>query len=90
MRTDSGSAARRRLWPWILVLILAPIVVFLTFADQVGSCETPPPGSDSMGCTVGPAVGLPGAFFIGAVCVALFALAVIKVILRSRRRAGAA
>lgn len=85
-----GAAKRTALWPWVLVLLLAPIVVVLTFADQVGYCETPPAGSDVMGCTVGPAVGMPGAIFIAVVCVALFTLAVVKVILRSLRRAGVA
>ncbi|MFE6997633.1 hypothetical protein ACFVAE_16860 [Microbacterium sp. NPDC057659] len=88
-----GASGRRqpdRLWVWVLVLILAPVVVFLTFADQVGRCEDPAPGVDAIGCAVEPAVGMPAAIAIAIACLVLLALAVIRVILLSLRRAGAA
>lgn len=76
------------MWPWIALVIVTPAVVFLTFAMQTGSCETPTPGTDSLGCSTGPVVGMPGAIAIGVVCVALFTLAVIRIVLLSLRRAG--
>lgn len=83
---DAGERTAR--WPWIAVLIVAPIVVLFTFAWQVGWCEDPPAGHDSMGCYVQPQVGWPGAILIAVVCAALIVLAVVMLVRRSVRRAG--
>ncbi|GAA2863078.1 hypothetical protein MIAR_24240 [Microbacterium arabinogalactanolyticum] len=83
---DAGE--RTALWLWIVLVIVAPVIAILTFGVQVGRCEDPHPGSDAGSCALGPAVGMPGAILIAAVCVALFTLAVIRIVLLSLRRAG--
>ena len=93
MKWDAGGMSgeeRAARWPWVLVLIAAPVVVLLTFGTQVGRCVdyTAKSGMESFCEVTGPQVGWPGAIVIGAVCVALFALAVIRLVLLSRRRVG--
>lgn len=77
------------MWPWVVALIAAPVVVLLTFGSQVGRCVgyTAESGMESF-CEVGPQVGWPGAIAIAVLCAALFVLAVFRLALRSRRRAG--
>lgn len=79
---------RPALWPWVLVLVGAPMIVFLTFAVQSGQCASPAAFSDSLGCATGPTVGWPGAVLLAVACTVLFTLAVIRLILIRLRRPG--
>jgi hypothetical protein len=89
MLWSMSTRERMALWPWIVVVIVAPVVMLVTYGSQVGRCAdyTAESGLESF-CESGPQVGWPGAILIGVVCVALFVFAVIRLALRSRRRAG--
>jgi hypothetical protein len=64
-------------WKWLLVaLATAAIVWFIVFALRSGSCVDYVQGASV--CSTGPAVGWPGAWFIGILGVSVAGYAIIR------------
>ncbi|WP_336646806.1 hypothetical protein [Microbacterium sp. USHLN186] len=76
---------RRGAWPWAAVLVLAPIVVLMTFGMQAGRCVDYADGAGlESSCESGPAIGWPGAVLVAVLCTALCVLAVAMLVRRRR------
>lgn len=76
----------RSRWPWVVVLVGAPIVVLVTFGMQAGRCVdyTTLSGLESF-CESGPVIGWPGAVVVAVLCAALCVLAVAMLMRRRRK-----
>lgn len=81
---DAGE--RTALWPWIVLVIVAPAVAFLSLGMQTGYCVDAAPGSGAESfCVTGPVLG-PGVIIVLAFCGLLTAVALYRIVRTAIRR----
>ncbi|MGQ7311512.1 hypothetical protein ACUOFU_07400 [Microbacterium arabinogalactanolyticum] len=79
---------RTALWPWIVLVIVAPVVAFLSVGMQSGYCVDAAPGSGAESfCVTGPVLG-PGVIIVLAFCGLLTAVALYRIVRIAIRRRG--
>ena len=68
-----------RVSAWLVVALAAGLVVFLVWGFRTGVCVDGP-GPGVSGCTMGPAIGVPGAVVVTALCAGVIVLAVRRLV----------
>jgi hypothetical protein len=75
---DAGG--RKPLWPWILLVIVAPVIAFLSVGMQTGYCIDAAPGSGAESyCVTGPVIG-PGVIILFVLCGLLTTFAIYRIV----------
>ncbi len=64
---------------WLVVALAAGLAVFLVWGFHTGVCVDGPDSATS-GCTIGPAIGVPGAVVVTVACAGVLALAVRRLV----------
>ena len=83
---DAGE--RTALWPWIVLVIVAPVVAFLSVGMQSGYCVDAVPGSGAESfCVTEPVLG-PGVIIVLAFCGLLTAVAIYRIVRIAIARRG--
>lgn len=83
--TDEWSMAHR--WPCIILLIAAATTAILAFGVWSGHCvDTAVESSSASTCVSGPTIGWTGAWIILALCVALIAVSIPRLMRRRSPR----
>jgi len=74
------AGERTALWPWIVLVIVAPTIAFLSVGVQGGYCMDAHPGTGLQSfCTTGPQIG-PGVIILMMLCGLLTAVAIYRII----------
>ena len=74
------AGERTALWPWVLLVIVAPVVAFLSIGMQTGYCMDAAPGSGAEShCVTEPVLG-PGVIIALAFCGLLTAVAIYRIV----------
>jgi len=83
---DAGE--RTALWPWVVLLVVAPVVAYLAVAMQTGYCVDAAPGSGAESiCVTEPVLG-PGVIIVLAFCGLLTTFAIYRIVRIAIRRRG--
>lgn len=83
---DAGE--RTALWPWIALVVVAPVVAFLSLGMQSGYCMDAHEGARAASyCATGPQLG-PGVVIVLAFCGLLTAFAIYRIVRIAVERRG--